>query len=171
MNKKLILITSIFFITGCFFEDNTVSHTDDIMDLNSDGKKDVFYEYDNSGYNELVDRNFDERIDESHRYDKKNKLISSKIDANFDGYLETRIIYKYESIEKIAVDIDRDNLYEIFYFYESGTLKNAIKYHPDDGRNQIGKINFKFGYPDGPEIIEVTVMDKTAFQKLGGLEN
>lgn len=171
MNRKLMLIGSILCITACSSDNSDVESGNEIMDLNSDGKMDVFYEYDNSGYFELVNRNFDERIDESHRYDENNKLVSSKIDNDFDGYLETRVIYKYESVERIAVDIDNDNLYEIFYFYKSGTLENAIKYYQDDAGNKIGKISFKYGYPIGEELVESTSIDKMEFQNLGKLEN
>lgn len=171
MNQKLILFACILWLTGCSFDKETDSSDDQIMDLNSDGTKDVFYEYDSSGYHELVDRNFDGKVDESHRYDGKNKLVSSKIDDDLDGFLETKIIYKYESPEKVAVDTDNDNLYEIFYFYESGTLVNAIKYYQTDDGNKIGKIDFKFGYPTGEESVEITDMDESAFQKLGKLEN
>ena len=78
---------------GCSREGQKVED-EFIMDLNSDGTKDVFYEFDDSGYFELVDRNFDGRVDESIRYDKDNIILSSKIDEDFDGYLETKIYYK-----------------------------------------------------------------------------
>ena len=171
-----IKLTYIAFLTFCLMgcacsKQSTDEQNNAILDLNSDGKKDIFYEFDDSGSYELVDRNFDGKVDESHHYDNENRLLSSKLDDDLDGYLETKVIYKYETIEKMAVDSDNDNLYEIFYFYKSGTLENAIKYYQEEGVNKIGKVNFKFGYPIGEEIIEITNMTKVEFQKLGKIEN
>lgn len=168
MNIRLLAIISLLCLSSCSSERQT---DDSVMDLNSDGTTDVFYEYDSSGYYELVDRNFDGRVDESHRYDAQNKITSSKIDEDFDGYLETKISYKFESIERIAVDTDGDKLYEIFHFYKSGSLENSIRFYQENSDTKIGKISFKFGYPNGGEVIEVVTIDKAEFQKIGENKN
>ena len=136
------------------------------LDLNSDGTIDVFYEYDEKGSYELVDRNFDTKIDESHRYDLDSRIVKSKIDNDFDGVLETIIEYRNGSIFKVKVDTNRDFTVDTVYQYKDGTLISGEKYYEKgehDEYARIGVVAFKFGYPVSPETVNKTSLNLEEF--------
>lgn len=149
-NIPTIVILSAVLVCGCSSEAEQGQTTSSLYDLNEDGINDITYEDTEDGYYEFVDRNFDGKVDESHHYSKSDKLLSSKIDDDFDGYLETEVFYSKESIHLSSVDSDSDQLRDIFYFYQSGTLVKGIKYYPK--KKMIGSIEFDFGYPSKESI-------------------
>lgn len=159
--KLLIFLITLFSLKGC---DNSLvfEQSSSLYDLNGDGIIDITYEKDDSGYFEFVDRNFDGKIDESHYYDRSDIIIFSKIDDDFDGRLETNVFYKEGSVYRVAVDVDNDGLYEIFYFYNFGTLSESLRFYEEDG-NKIEKVIFKFGYPEKIETLSDSQVSKSDF--------
>lgn len=136
-----------------------------LYDLNEDGIQDVsFYSY-RQGLNlELVDRNFDKKIDEHHYYNKIDKRLGSTIDSDFDGCFETLIEYKNSSINVEAIDSNTDKIYDIFHFYEFGHRVKSLKYYQDyEGKPAIGTVTYKFEYPS-KELIEKTQLSQEQFK-------
>lgn len=99
-----------------------------MYDLNNDGENDIFYEYTEEGYYELIDYNFDGKVDQAHFFNNEGNLVSSKIDQNFDGYLETKTYYRMGSPLLTVVDIANDKLYDIYFKYEDGILMFSEKH-------------------------------------------
>ena len=136
-----------------------------LYDLNKDGTKDIYYEYSlDNGYYQLTDRNFDGRIDQSHHYNNKDKILKSRIDDDFDGYLETEVLYDKGSINQVYVDSNNNGFRDIFFFYESGTLIKSIKYYASyEGEKALGTISYKLGHPS-KEKIEKTNISEEQFE-------
>jgi hypothetical protein len=123
------------------------------LDLNGDGVLDVTYEHVDKGYYELVDRNFDGRVDESHFFDLQDRIVGSKIDNNFDGILETQVYYSDGSIARVCTDSNMDGLVDLFFEYVHGSLVGAKRYYHNDSIEEamIGSYSFSHDYPVGPE--------------------
>lgn len=136
-----------------------------LYDLNEDGIQDIsFYSY-RQGLNlELVDRNFDKKVDENHYYNKIDKRLGSNMDSDFDGYFETLIEYKNSSNNIVAMDSNSDKIYDIFHFYEFGHRVKSLKYYHDyEGKPAIGTVTYKFEYPS-KELIEKTQLSQEQFK-------
>jgi len=154
----LLLLTSLFY--GCGQQDG------EFIDLNNDGVADVYYEYEDDGYYELMDRNFDGRIDQMSRYSLEHYLESAKSDDDFDGFLETKIIYKDSLMAAVLVDTDNNQLVDVFLIYENDLIKSGEKYYKQDGNDytpNIGKIEYEFGYPSGKENLVTTNLTEKDF--------
>lgn len=135
------------------------------LDLNRDGIEDVFYEQTASGYYEFVDSNFDGKVDESHQFSSDDAIVRSKVDSDFDGLLETTIVYYQGSAYLSAVDANSDGLYDIFFFYNYGTLVKAIRlYTSASDSNKVGETMFRFGYP-AAETLSDTHMTEEEFSE------
>ena len=147
-SKLMFLLISVC-VGGAFAD--TDDAFDPGLDLNADGKRDIFYEKGDDGYYfELLDTNFDGKVDESNKYDGTNRIVSSRLDQNNDGYLETGIIYKNGSVIKSTVDADYDFKVDMVFYYEAGHVICGVKFYSAataSDKNQIGRIKFKFGYP------------------------
>lgn len=126
----------------------------EIIDLNNDGVQDIFYEYDENGYYELIDRNFDKKIDVSTRYNLKHYAISSKSDDDFDGFLETEWVFKNSFVASSYVDSNYNKYQDIYFKYKDDLVMYAEKfYHESDTLpSRVGRINYMFGYPLGVEV-------------------
>ncbi|PCJ24463.1 MAG: hypothetical protein COA96_09455 [SAR86 cluster bacterium] len=137
----------------------------DFLDQNDDGVEDIIYEFEGDFYYELVDRNFDGEVDESHKYGLDDRIVSSKVDSNLDGYLETSISYEYGSVSKVNVDRVRDGLVDISFIYAEGEVVSAEKYYhqTEVEAARIGKIAFEFGYPISNEVIGTTEISSLEF--------
>ncbi|PCI79919.1 MAG: hypothetical protein COB20_03745 [SAR86 cluster bacterium] len=135
------------------------------LDQNGDGVEDIIYEFEGDFYYELVDRNFDGEIDESHKYGLDDRIVSSKVDSNLDGYLETSIFYEFGTVSKVNVDRMRDGQVDISFAYSEGEVIFADKYYhqTDEGAARIGRIDFEFGYPVSNEIIMETEVSSAEF--------
>lgn len=130
-------------------------------DLNADGTADVTYELENEYMYELIDSDFDSIVDESHQYDANSVVISSRIDMDHDGVMETNIAYVDGAVVKVMTDSDLDGLFDILAVYVSSEIHYAEKYYP--GRAgvpaQIGRFEYSYGYPAGSE--ELRAADET----------
>lgn len=157
----LFLIT--LAITGCSLDEFSSIFSDDIYDRNGDGVKDVFYEYEENWYFELVDSNFDGKIDESHKFSNDDVIIESNFDQDHDGYLETRSLYSSSFPTKQGVDLDRDGVFELIFEFEPGEVSRAVRYYErGEESNQIGRVEFFFGFPN-EERLENTDMSISEF--------
>jgi len=85
------------------------------LDLNHDSIKDVLYEYVDNGHYELVDRNFDGKIDASYFFDTDYLIVKSREDDDFDNFLESVTFYKYSLGVITTVDSDLDDFTDIIF--------------------------------------------------------
>ena len=131
------------------------------LDRNNDGKHDFFIESDDDFVFELVDRNFDGKVDESWKYDDNDDLVSGKVDEDLDGVLETQYIQKNYSLDKVLSDTNKNGIFDVYTKLDYGVMVYSEKYYFLDGKAQIGKINYLYGYPTGPEkIVKTTISEK-----------
>lgn len=139
-----------------------------LNDLNEDGTDDIGYQDQANGYYyQLIDRNFDRQIDESHYYDINDKIVESRIDDNLDGDLESVFFYDKGSVQLVSIDSNDDGLRDIFGFYESGTLVRGTRYYPNhDGKPAIGTILYETGYPS-EELVLDTELSQQEFEAQG----
>ena len=72
------------------------------VDLNFDGKKDIWVYYENSGNitNEEFDLDFDGKID-LWIYRQNNKIVRQELDTNFDGKPDIWKFYENEKLTRI----------------------------------------------------------------------
>lgn len=152
MKFKLYLITIICLL--CMCHGYTTEGYEPTLDLNRDGIMDVSYEFEGDFYYEFIDRNFDGKIDESHKYTKNHILVSSKIDEDKNGILETSVIYKDTNYKRSYVDENYDGLFEYLFLYDNGVLNCGFRVRSIDtkGVAKLGFVSFKFGYPMGDEV-------------------
>ncbi len=133
------------------------------FDRNNDGIEDITYEYDEKGYYEFIDRNFDNRVDQVNRFGLDHVILMSNFDEDLNGILETYTSYSKGSQVKTKVDTNGDGVYDLFYIYKDSILLYAEKFYEKESK--IGKYTFTFGYPDSLEIIEDTSLTKYEFEK------
>ena len=123
------------------------------LDLNGDGVVDVWYQYDADllpGYYELVDRDFDGRVDESSFFSGEHTLLYSRSDDNGDTYMDTITAYKHGTASGRWVDSDRNGVIDIAFEYVFGKLRSATRYYPRQDRMdkpQVGITQFFYEYP------------------------
>jgi len=131
------------------------------LDRNKDGKHDFFIESDDDFVFELIDRNFDGKVDESWKYDDNDNLVSGKVDEDLDGILETQYIQKNYSFDKVLSDTNKNGIFDVYTKLNYGVMVYSEKYYFSNGKAQIVKINYLYGYPSGPEkIVETTISEK-----------
>ena len=168
MAKNSIFLNILFImlvVGGCSQSGENSDNYDPSLDLNNDYVMDIEIQSDNEFIYHLVDRNFDTKIDESIKYDKNYTLISSKVDDNFDGLLETTILFKNGSISMVSIDSNTNGIYDIFGFHKNGVLVYSERYY--EGRTnsppRIGKIKFEFHYPVSKEVSQKTHLSEAEF--------
>ncbi len=132
-----------------------------LLDKNLDGEQDVFYEYsDDNTYFELNDSNYDGKVDASCKFDSNDTLVNCKHDQDFNGLLETYIEYNLGMAVREGVDLNNNNLYEIVFHYQSGTLTEGFKYIVEKtGKKMVSKTKFQFGYPVSESLLETTLSE------------
>ncbi|UTW46342.1 hypothetical protein KFE80_05510 [bacterium SCSIO 12696] len=139
---------------------------ENFIDLNGDGVSDISYEYTKSGYYELMDRNFDGKVDQSSFYDLNHYLKSARSDDDFDGILETKTVYEDSLIQLVLTDSDNNQLYDIVLEYQDNLVISGRRYYkkmPKRPNPFIGKTKFRFGYPVGQEDVRKTKMSEKDF--------
>ncbi len=158
MNKITFVLILVFSINVGAKQKNEIDNSSNtslneplssLYDKNLDGVKDVFYEYQDDGsYYELNDSNYDGKIDQNCKYDSNDTVVNCGLDQDFNGYVDSRIEYYLGMVLKEGIDSNHDEVYEIVFHYESGILAKGFKFYSKEGKsNQIGQVNFKFGYP------------------------
>ncbi len=149
--SKLIvgLLSSLIFHPSIFAEE-----VDLVLDMNKDGKQDVFYEYYPEKYYELIDRNFDGAVDLSNAYEKTGNIISSRLDDDYDGKMETFIFYEFGLAKVSYVDSPLDGKPDIMYLYKDDVLMSSEHYSFLENSNQVEveSISYKYGYPNLDQI-------------------
>lgn len=158
--KKNSLITLTLTLT--FLSSYCGAQSQGFYDKNQDGENDVFYKYNEDGsYIEAVDSNYDKSIDERCMYDANDTLVFCTYDQDFNGVEETRVEYEMGTLVKEGVDLDGDQFYEIIFYYVSGVLFEGFRHYENkDGKQAIGNVKFRFGYPSNEEIIETKLSGK-----------
>lgn len=154
---KLLVTLFLFWLSGCEGESSTRSEplALSVLDLNGDGVADISYEEAGDGYFEFIDRNFDGRVDVSSFYGLDDKIVSSKLDDNFDGFLETKTWYQYGNPTLTAVDENCDGLVDILFLFKHGVIKTSEKFltSESDSSGDIVKFDYRFGYPVSRAVI------------------
>jgi hypothetical protein len=138
----------------------------DGADLNRDNKTDTRFEYDDTGYYQLTDRNFDGRMDESTRYDLDHIVVSGSGDDNFDGIFETHVVYLNGFLSRVLVDTNNNGLIDLVHMYKDGLIVSSerfvIKQTPGVSPTLI-KIHYSFGFPISEDIVPATTEGEEDF--------
>ena len=135
-----------------------------LVDLNGDGIEDVKYEYDNTGYYELTDRNFDGKSDESLRYSLDHYLLSGSSDDDFDGVFETKLVVEHSLISSVLVDTNNNQIVDLVFRYRHSLVQSAEKYSIEHGVAAVVRVSYQFGYPVSQENVESSSMTELEFQ-------
>ena len=159
LNKNHFVILVSLYLCGC----DAVPQ--DHIDRNGDGKPDLFIEYDSNGSYDLYDRNFDGTVDESWVYDSEGNEISGKVDEDLDGILETQYVYKDYSVSGVFSDTDGNGVFDVFTKLNYGVRVYSEKYYSLPDGNAIGRVEYEFGFPIGPEIRSNTTLTEREFQR------
>jgi hypothetical protein len=127
-------------------------------------------ESEQGGYKQLIDKNRDSICDEIHMYNFEDEIILSIYDENFDGYMETVIVYIRQSIHRVYTDSNANGYDDIVQFYESGVLKHAERYYSASEKNKarLGKVEFFYSYPVESEQIEDANLSEKEFHQSKG---
>ena len=139
------------------------------VDLNGDGASDIFYEYEIDslpGYYELVDRNFDGRIDESTYFSEEHVPIYGRADNDYNGLMDTVVEYQHSYVKVKWVDSNFNGTVDTVVEYKHGEIHKARRYRAkgeDQNQARIGTVTFKNMYPS-TEKLETTEMSETEFQ-------
>ena len=153
----LLLLTCLFAHSNDELEDYT-------QDLNQDGQPDLYYEHSEFSYTQLLDRNFDGRIDESYQFENRfDLLIGGRLDNDFDGEFETQIVIENGIPIHELVDSNKDRLVDIVHDYLHGEIDRSRKYvtSPEDNPAYIEHVTYNYGFPSK---LTKTQTDQTAEQ-------
>jgi len=137
----------------------------DKIDRNGDGQPDLFIELDGDFSYELYDRDFDGKVDESWKYDSNDELVSGKVDENLDGILETQYISKDYSLDKVFSDTNGNGIFDVYTKLDRGVMDYSEKYYGSTQQTRIGKVQYEYGYPTGPEVFSETTISEVEFQE------
>lgn len=147
-------------IIGCQAQEKNAESS---VDLNGDEVVDIRFEYDETGYYQLTDRNFDGKIDESVRYNSDHYLVGGSSDDNFDGIFETTIEYRHSLISKVLVDTNNNQIFDLIHRYKHSLVTSTERYSDKKGTPRVTQISYKFGYPLSQEETEVPSMTEHQF--------
>jgi hypothetical protein len=137
----------------------------DKIDRNGDGQPDLFIEVEGDFTYELYDRDFDGKVDESWKYDSNDELVSGKVDENLDGSLETQYISKNHSLDKVFSDTNANGIFDVYTKLDRGVMVYSEKYYGSNQQAKIGKVQYEYGYPTGPEVFSETTISEVEFQE------
>ncbi len=159
--EKLLFLTLFLVASECHSEG---LEYETLVDLNGDGIADIKYEYDKTGYYELIDRNFDGKVDESLRYSLDHYLLSGTSDDDFDGVFETRLVVENSLISSVLVDTNNNQIVDLVFRYKNSLVQTAEKYSIEYGTPVVARISYEFGYPVSHEKVEPSSMTELEFQ-------
>ncbi|MCD6120518.1 MAG: hypothetical protein J7K04_01615 [Spirochaetales bacterium] len=110
-------------------------------DENKDGKPDQWYNMDSKTVRHLeADRNFDGKVDYIADFNEKGKMVSQKLDYNYDGVMDDFYYYKDGVLEKQEIDSNYDTKIDIWiYLYKGVYIKKYEKDTDHDGKPDIIK--------------------------------
>lgn len=145
-----ILVAVIFFIfgAGAMYSYFYSPISRDGIDVNGDGKVDIFYTYKNDFLTKNEqDRNFDGKVDAFHEFDRRGLIVTSSFDSDFDGRFEYQLTYENEFNYKAVWDQDGDELPDAVFNYKNDNLESQIIYH-EKSRIPAKKISYINGVLD-----------------------
>ena len=92
------------------------------VDLNFDGKMDLFRYYDERGVprQEEIDLDKDGRLDIVTYFDERGKIIRQEFDTNYDNKADVWRYFKGDKVERIARDIDYNGKPDIWTICKDG---------------------------------------------------
>jgi hypothetical protein len=105
------------------------------VDLNYDGRKDLYVYYDDSGNRamEEMDLDFDGRVD-IVTFRRAGKIIRQELDTNFDGKPDIWKHYEEEVLVRVDRDTSGNGRVDFWEYYEGGQL-DRVGYDKDgDGK-------------------------------------
>lgn len=139
-------------------------------DLNGDGRNDVTYEYEVAslpGYFELVDRNFDGRVDATTFFSDSHEPVYGRSDDNGDGFMNVLREYENSTVKRILIDSDHNGIIDTIVTFRFGVVEMAEKFIAPEsagGRPKIGKVKFVSMYPQQETRYE-TSGDESQFEQ------
>lgn len=140
-NLEAFLLVLPFFLMSCSPEGEDSS----TIDRNQDGRADVWFESDIEFVYELVDRNFDGRVDETVGFNLSDQAEVGKRDDDFDSVLETIVEFSDEYELARYIDSDKNKLIDRKIVFESGVVVKGYRF--DFDKNVSQEITYKFGLP------------------------
>lgn len=105
------------------------------VDINFDGRKDVWFYYSDTGARtrEEMDLDFDGKID-LVTFRQSDKVVRQELDTDFDGKADIWRHFEAEKIARVERDSDRNGRIDYWEYYEGGAL-DRIGYDLDgDGK-------------------------------------
>lgn len=113
------------------------------QDQNGDGRTDVT-NYARVGatyaYKSEVDRNFDGDVDLTYNLDANGSTVSSTADDDFDGFAESRTVYRDGNSLRTSIDTDRDGDTDRTLHYVYGIFVREEINAP--GSNRIARVDY-----------------------------
>jgi hypothetical protein len=179
--NRFIVCLALVLTSGCDSDENTDREIESIRheldriqteldsirsddDRNGDGRPDFFIEHDGGFMYELYDRDFDGKVDESWKYDSNSNVISGRVDEDLDGILETEYLYKDFSLDKVLSDTNGNLIFDVYTKLDRGVMVYSEKYYTTKQGAKIGKVEYSFGYPVGPEVLVDTSISEVQFE-------
>jgi len=95
------------------------------LDQNEDGRDDLTFFYRvgaQLAYKSEADRNFDGAIDETYHYDAAGVVTSRENDDDFDGFVESRTIYRAGNPVRTDVDRNRNGVTDLQLYYTNAVV-------------------------------------------------
>jgi hypothetical protein len=105
------------------------------IDLNFDGRKDIWIYYEDDGTRKMeeMDLDFDGRVD-MVTFRRAGKVIRQELDTNYDSKPDIWKYYEEEVLGRIDRDSDHDGRVDFWEYYEGGQL-DRVGYDKDgDGK-------------------------------------
>lgn len=142
-----------FLVVGDLAFSKDINH----LDLNRDGKQDVWYEVESGKEYELIDSNFDGKIDVSNLLDKHGGIVLTRYDQDFNGSLESTDYFESGRLTKTLVRDDSLKDINIIFFYLENSFSCAVKLL-DRGSNvmTVERVLFDFNYPSKVDKFEIS---------------
>ena len=147
--------------SGVFYWFYNSPVTVDGIDYNADGRLDERWIYKNNRINEsLHDRNLDGSIDQKLFYGATGIINSSEVDLDFDGIFETKQKYHKGNITIEESDANQNGIVEYRILFKHGFI-DSIEFIDEETRNVRKVQHYQVGRPvsaefdsDGDGILE-----------------
>ena len=110
--------------------------TEQQLDLNGDGKPDVFNYYRGEArllVRKEVDLNWDSRVDVRSWFDASGQLEKEEMDGDFDGRVDWVDHYQGGKRVLSKVDTDYDGQFDLYKIFESGRVRRKERDTNGDG--------------------------------------
>ncbi|MEL7536201.1 MAG: hypothetical protein AAFM91_03975 [Pseudomonadota bacterium] len=156
------------FLVCCAMALSLSARADDhesFLDLNGDGKDDIWYEYKQTSYTEFVDRNYDGKADMRTLIDSTAHWpLLTFSDDDFDGVFETRWDYQNSVVSALTTDANGDGCLDIVHFYQYGSVVRSEKIERVDDKDEWMRsyVDYEYEFPTRTRT-EVLSMDPCDF--------